>query len=108
MLHYLGYVEKWGVGTLMVWEECMKNGNGEPTFESNGSFKVILKSKFFPSEEGTEEKIVKWLEEAHGEEGAGEAARDQGGHGQEIGHPSGQGHSQKNWRGEKVKYALSF
>jgi ATP-dependent DNA helicase RecG len=24
VLYYLGYVEKWGTGTLMVWEECMK------------------------------------------------------------------------------------
>jgi predicted HTH transcriptional regulator len=41
----------------MVWEECMKNGNGEPTFESDGSFKVTLRSKFH-AEEGAEERIV--------------------------------------------------
>jgi Fic family protein len=44
----------------MVWEECMKNGNGEPIFESNGSFKVILKSKFH-AEKGVEERIVEEL-----------------------------------------------
>jgi len=60
VLYYLGYVEKWGTGTLMVWEECMKNGNGEPIFESNGSFKVTLKSKFH-AEKGVEERIVEEL-----------------------------------------------
>jgi ATP-dependent DNA helicase RecG len=110
VLYYLGYIEKWGVGTLMVWEECMKNGNGEPTFESNGSFKVILRSKFFPFEEGTEEEIVKRLRrkpmtrmELEKLLGIRESTARK-----YLGILQAKGIVRKIGKGKKVKYVLSF
>ena len=61
VLYYLGYIEKWGTGTLMVIKSCLENGNGEPIFESNGTFKVVLRSSLNFQFNETERKILKYL-----------------------------------------------
>ena len=110
VLYYLGYIEKWGVGTLMVWEECIKNGNGEPIFESDGTFKVTLRSKYFPPGEGTEEKIVRQLRRKSLTRGELErllgikesTVR------KYLGILQSKGIVRKIGRGKKVRYAISF
>ena len=62
VLYYLGYIEKWGTGTLMVIKSCLENGNGEPIFESNGTFKVAIHSSINKFNE-TERKIMEYLRE---------------------------------------------
>ena len=60
-LYHLGYVEKWGTGTLMVMKSCLENGNGEPVFESNGVFRVkISSSERFQANE-IEKEILRYL-----------------------------------------------
>jgi ATP-dependent DNA helicase RecG len=46
VLYNLGYIEKWGIGTLEVIKKCLLNGNGEPIFYSNGVFKAEVKSRY--------------------------------------------------------------
>jgi len=63
VLYHLGYIEKWGRGTLMIIKACLENGNGEPIFESNGTFKVkILSATKFQVNE-IERKILEYLRE---------------------------------------------
>ena len=63
VLYYLGYIEKWGTGTLMVIRFCLENGNGEPVFESNGTFKVTIHSSANIQFNETERKILEYLKE---------------------------------------------
>jgi len=46
VLYNLGYIEKWGIGTLEVIKKCLLNGNGEPIFHSNGVFEAEVKSRY--------------------------------------------------------------
>ena len=46
VLYNLGYIEKWGIGTLEVIKKCLLNGNGEPIFYSKGVFKAEVKSRY--------------------------------------------------------------
>jgi len=61
VLYYLGYIEKWGTGTLMVVKSCLENGNGEPIFESNGTFRVTIHSSANFQFNETERKILEYL-----------------------------------------------
>ena len=63
VLYYLGFIEKWGIGTLMIIKECILNGNGEPVFESNGSFKLTIFSRYFSSLDPVERKIIDYIGE---------------------------------------------
>ncbi|HDD64010.1 MAG TPA: winged helix-turn-helix transcriptional regulator, partial [Thermoprotei archaeon] len=63
VLYYLGFIEKWGIGTLMIIKECILNGNGEPVFESNGSFKLTIFSRYFSSLDPVERKIIDYIRE---------------------------------------------
>ena len=63
VLYYLGYIEKWGTGTLMVIKSCLENGNGEPIFESNGTFRVTMRSSVNFQFDETERKILEYLRE---------------------------------------------
>jgi ATP-dependent DNA helicase RecG len=61
VLYNLGYVEKWGVGTLEVMKKCLLNGNGEPIFQSNGFFKVEIKSRYLSSIDDRERAILEYI-----------------------------------------------
>jgi len=63
VLYYLGFIEKWGIGTLMIIRECILNGNGEPVFESNGSFKLIIFSRYSSQLDPVERKIIDYIRE---------------------------------------------
>ena len=110
VLYYSGYIEKWGIGTLMVWEECIKNGNGEPIFESDDTFRVILRSKYFLSREETEDRIMRRLGKRPLTRGELEkllgikesTVR------KYLGILQSKGVVRKIGRGKKVKYAISF
>ncbi len=58
MLYDLGYIEKWGIGTSEVLKKCLLNGNGEPTFYSNGTFRVEVKSKYAASIDDRKRTII--------------------------------------------------
>ena len=62
-LYYLGYIEKWGTGTLMVLKTCLENGNGEPIFESNRTFKVKIRSSSNLQLNEIERKILRYLKD---------------------------------------------
>lgn len=84
----------------MVWGGVHKKWDGEPVFESDGTF--MMRSKFFPAAEGVEEKIVRQLRKKSLTRGAGEAAPAPGERRREIlGHPPVQGHSEKDRKGEE-------
>lgn len=61
VLYYLGYIEKWGTGTLMVIKACLENGNAEPEFETNGTFKVIIHSSLSFQINEIERNIIEYL-----------------------------------------------
>jgi ATP-dependent DNA helicase RecG len=61
VLYNLGYVEKWGVGTLEVMKKCLLNGNGEPIFQSNGFFKVEIKSRYLSAIDDRERAILEYI-----------------------------------------------
>ncbi|MGY0288695.1 MAG: RNA-binding domain-containing protein [Candidatus Methanodesulfokora washburnensis] len=61
VLYNLGYVEKWGVGTLEVMRKCLLNGNGEPIFQSNGFFKVEIKSRYLSAIDDRERTILEYI-----------------------------------------------
>jgi ATP-dependent DNA helicase RecG len=63
VLYNLGYVEKWGVGTLEVMKKCLLNGNGEPIFQSNGFFKVEIKSRYLSAIDDRERAILEYIRE---------------------------------------------
>lgn len=110
VLYYLGYIEKWGVGTLMVLEECIKNGNGEPTFSTDGTFKVTLRSKYFLSRGEIEDRILGQLRrrsltrrELEKLLGIRESTVRK-----YLGILQSKGVVRKTGRGKKVKYVISF
>lgn len=61
VLYNLGYIEKWGIGTLEVLKKCLLNGNGEPTFYSNGIFKVEVKSRYMANIDDRERTVIEYL-----------------------------------------------
>ncbi len=61
ILYNMGYIEKWGVGTLQVLEKCILNGNGEPIFNSNGFFKAEIKSRYSEETGENERKILNYI-----------------------------------------------
>ncbi len=63
VLYYIGFIEKWGTGTLVVIKSCLENGNDEPIFESNGTFKVIIHSSVNFQFNEIEGKILEYLKE---------------------------------------------
>jgi len=70
-LYQLGYIEKWGVGALLVLRECIRNGNGEPEFRSDAWFKATVYSRLHANLTEQERKIVSYLKSR------GEATRKQ-------------------------------
>jgi ATP-dependent DNA helicase RecG len=60
-LYILGYIEKWGIGTLTVIKKCIQNGNGEPTFQTNHTFKAEIKSRYTTSTDNREKLIIEYL-----------------------------------------------
>uniref|UniRef100_A0A7C1CBY9 HTH deoR-type domain-containing protein n=1 Tax=Thermofilum adornatum TaxID=1365176 RepID=A0A7C1CBY9_9CREN len=60
-LYILGYIEKWGIGTLTVIKKCIQNGNGEPTFQTNHTFKAEIKSRYITSTDNREQLIIQYL-----------------------------------------------
>ncbi|MGB9895770.1 MAG: RNA-binding domain-containing protein [Thermoproteota archaeon] len=61
VLYNLGYIEKWGIGTLEVIKKCLLNGNGEPTFYSNGVFKAEVKSRYSVNTSDKERIAVEYI-----------------------------------------------
>lgn len=61
VLYNLGYIEKWGIGTLEVLKKCLLNGNGEPIFYSNNIFKVEIKSRYVESINDNEKIIIDYI-----------------------------------------------
>ncbi|HDD71557.1 MAG TPA: ArsR family transcriptional regulator [Candidatus Aenigmarchaeota archaeon] len=47
----------------MVIKSCLENGNGEPIFESNGTFRVTMRSSVNFQFDETERKILEYLRE---------------------------------------------
>jgi len=62
-LYNLGYIEKWGIGTLKIIKECITNGNGEPIFNSNGIFKVEITSRYRKNLDNKEEATLNYIRE---------------------------------------------
>ena len=63
VLYNLGYIEKWGIGTLEVTRKCLLNGNGEPIFQSNGFFRVEIKSRYVADLNDKERLVLKYIRE---------------------------------------------
>jgi len=60
-LYILGYKEKWGIGTLTVIKKCIQNGNDEPTFQTNHTFRAEIKSRYITSTNNREQLIIQYL-----------------------------------------------
>lgn len=63
VLYNLGYIEKWGIGTIKVVKECIHNGNGEPLFSSNKMFKVEIISRYRKTMDKKEETALNYIRE---------------------------------------------
>jgi len=61
VLYNLGYIEKWGIGTLQVIEKCIANANGEPNFDSNSTFRVEIKSRYRRTVDSSEEAALNYI-----------------------------------------------
>lgn len=59
----MGYIEKLGIGTLQVIEKCILNGNGEPMFISNSTFRVEVKSRYRNYMDDNEAKALNYIRE---------------------------------------------
>ncbi|MGQ4915201.1 MAG: RNA-binding domain-containing protein [Candidatus Asgardarchaeia archaeon] len=44
IFYIVGYIEKWGLGLKKIYEECIRNGNGEPNINSNTFFSIEIKT----------------------------------------------------------------
>jgi ATP-dependent DNA helicase RecG len=63
ILYIMGYIEKWGIGTLQVLEKCILNGNGEPIFTSNNVFRAEIKSRYRGNMDENEDKVINYIRE---------------------------------------------
>lgn len=110
-LYNFGYIEKWGIGTLETLRRCALNGNGEPIFNSNGTFRVEVRSRYKADTSDEERTILNYLRDK------GEASR------RELEKPlklsesmvrkllerlQSKGLVVKEGKGKKVKYRLAF
>lgn len=61
IFYIVGYIEKWGLGLKKIYEECLKNGNGDPTITSDSFFSVEIRTNIEVN--SLEKQIIDFIKE---------------------------------------------